>query len=289
MLELQIEPCQRDEVDQLIRTLEETGAVSISMMDQRDNPILEPKPGETPLWDHLVIHALYSDEDDAHDEQNLLSVYYPHLTQTLCTLADLDWERVCLENFVPQRFGHRLWVCPSWLTPPEPEQVNVILDPGLAFGTGTHPTTSLCLTWLDGTCVDGKTIIDYGCGSGILALAALKLGAHHAYAVDIDEQALLATQQNATSNQITTEALTIGHPTILEAPVDTLIANILLSPLLALQQTFHQLLCPEGRLVVSGLFASQADILIDAYQLSFTHESTVLQDEWALLTFSPQV
>ena len=289
MLELQIEPCQRDEVDQLIRTLEETGAVSISMMDQRDNPILEPKPGETPLWDHLVIHALYSDEDDAHDEQTLLSVYYPHLTQTLCTLADLDWERVCLENFVPQRFGHRLWVCPSWLTPPEPEQVNVILDPGLAFGTGTHPTTSLCLTWLDGTCVDGKTIIDYGCGSGILALAALKLGAHHAYAVDIDEQALLATQQNATSNQITTEALTIGHPTILEAPVDTLIANILLSPLLALQQTFHQLLCPEGRLVVSGLFASQADILIDAYQLSFTHESTVLQDEWALLTFSPQV
>ena len=289
MLELQLEPCQRDEVDQLISALEETGAVSISMMDQRDNPILEPKPGETPLWDHLVIHALYSDEDDAHDAQTLLSAYHPHLTQTLCTLADLDWERVCLDNFVPQRFGRRLWVCPSWLTPPEPEQVNVILDPGLAFGTGTHPTTSLCLTWLDGTCVDGDTIIDYGCGSGILALAALKLGAHHAYAVDIDEQALLATQQNATSNQITTEALTIGHPTILEAPVDTLIANILLSPLLALQQTFHQLLCPEGRLVVSGLFASRADILIDAHQLSFTHESTVLQDEWALLTFSPQV
>ena len=160
MLELHIEPCARHEIDQLISTLEESGALSIAMMDQNDTPILEPAPGETPLWDQLVIQALYDEEEDACDAQVLLSVYYPHLTKTLHTIVDRDWERVCLDHFTPQQFGRRLWVCPSWHQAPRPDQINLILDPGLAFGTGTHPTTALCLTWLDDAPITGKTILE---------------------------------------------------------------------------------------------------------------------------------
>jgi ribosomal protein L11 methyltransferase len=288
MLELHLEPCSRDEVDLLTERLEAMGAVSISLMDQEDNPILEPGPGETPLWDRLILKAIYLHEEEANQAQSALAIDYPLISQTLSTLPDLEWERVCLEQFVPQQFGQRLWVCPSWLTPPEPDHINLILDPGLAFGTGTHPTTSLCLTWLSQTTLDGEDILDYGCGSGILALAALKLGAHHAYAVDIDDQALLAIQHNAEANHIPTGRLTIGKPHQLTEPVDTLLANILLSPLLTLQQTFHQYLRPQGRLIVSGIFASQAQTLIDAYHADFVHEETLLQEEWALIRFTPR-
>ncbi len=285
MLELQTKPCLRTEVDGLLSLLETTGALSISMMDYQDNPILEPLPGETPWWDYMQIHALFEEPASAQQAQDLLTENYPLLTHSLVSLPETDWERVCLEQFLPQRFGQRLWICPSWLTPPEPAQINLILDPGLAFGTGTHPTTALCLTWLDSAELHGKKLIDYGCGSGILSLAALKLGARHVTAIDIDEQALIATYDNATLNNIPSTTLTIANPESLHKPVDIIIANILLSPLIELVNCFHQLLSPDGILVVSGIFSHQVEDLIGSYADYFIHLTTQSQDGWSLVSF----
>ena len=222
MLQLQIEHCHRDDIEQLSETLESTNALCVTLTDKQDDPILEPELGTTPLWPHVVVHALYADPLEAELAVHLLSERYPHLSYTIETLPEKDWERVSKEDIKPQRFGSRLWICPSWLTPPEPNAVTLILDPGLAFGTGTHPTTSLCLSWLDQATLDQQTVIDYGCGSGILALSALKLGALHVEAVDIDEQALLSTQNNATNNDIPATMLNIGFPDRLKTPADLL-------------------------------------------------------------------
>jgi ribosomal protein L11 methyltransferase len=285
MFQLQIEQCHRDEIELLSDALEETGALSITLTDQYDDPILEPAPGAAPLWPNVVVNALYTEENDANIALVIVSEAFSHLNYSIHGLPDQDWERTCLDQFKPQQFGKRLWVCPSWLTPPDPNAVNLILDPGLAFGTGSHATTSLCLTWLDQAKLEAKQIIDYGCGSGILALAALKLGAQHVHAVDIDEQALLATRDNAVNNDIATTELTVGQPDTLNEPVDVLIANILLAPLLALKSRFHELLKDEGMLVVSGLLAEQVPILIEAYQADFVHSSTHIEMDWALVVF----
>jgi ribosomal protein L11 methyltransferase len=289
MLQLQIEQCRCDEVDELNEILEDTSAVSITLTDRFDDPILEPAPGDAPLWKNVVIHALYECESDAEFALKMLSEQYPHLTCTLQPLVEQDWERNCIIDFKPLSFGKRLWICPSWVTPPEPDAVNLILDPGLAFGTGTHQTTSLCLTWLEKNDLEHKTIIDYGCGSGILGLAALKLGAQHVYAVDIDDQALLATQNNACNNHIQASQLTLGHPESLHTQVDLILANILLTPLLQLKERFAQLLTHNGMLVVSGLLVDQVDTLADEYQSIFIHHETLLQDDWALMVFSPKI
>lgn len=287
MMQLKIEQCHRDEVDILTDALYETGALSITLTDQFDDPILEPAPGEAPLWTHVVMHALYAEESDADMALMMMTAAHPNQSYSLATLPEQDWERTCLDQFQPQQFGKRLWVCPSWLTPPVADAVNLILDPGLAFGTGSHATTSLCLTWLDQADLQDKHVIDYGCGSGILALAALKLGASHVHAVDIDEQALLATQNNATSNDIPAEQLTIGQPDTLRTPVDLILANILLAPLLTLQKRFRELLKDNGKLVVSGLLAEQVPILMDAYKDDFTHCDTIIENDWALVVFQP--
>ncbi len=286
MLQLQIEHCQRDAADKLSALLEEAGALSITMTDKYDDAILEPELGTCPLWPHVIIQALYSEQKLAEHALQTLATQYPKLECTLQELPEQDWERVCMNDFKPLRFGKRLWICPSWLTPPEPDAVNLILDPGLAFGTGTHQTTSLCLSWLEQAELDGKDVIDFGCGSGILALAALKLGAAHAYAVDIDHQALLATQNNAADNGITAAQLTVGFPDILQTQVDLLIANILLSPLLMLKQRFQQLLKENGTLVVSGILEDQVTSLIDTYQDIFTHHSSIIHEGWALVIFN---
>ncbi|KAB7692082.1 50S ribosomal protein L11 methyltransferase, partial [Plesiomonas shigelloides] len=160
--------------------LMESGSVSITFMDSHDTPVFEPLPGETRLWGDTDVMALYDAETDmaaviAQLRQSpLLGNDFVHKIEQL---EDKDWEREWMDNFHPMRFGQRLWICPSWREVPEPEAVNVMLDPGLAFGTGTHPTTALCLEWLDGLDLVGKTVVDFGCGSGILAIAALKLGA----------------------------------------------------------------------------------------------------------------
>ncbi|KTD38923.1 ribosomal protein L11 methyltransferase [Legionella nautarum] len=284
--QLQIEHCPRDEVDIISEELEELGALSITLTDKNDDPVLEPAPGTTPLWPEIIINALYANCQDAGLARSSLSSQYQHLSYSIHELADQDWERVWMDDFKPQRFGQRLWICPSWLEPPEPNAVNLILDPGLAFGTGTHPTTSLCLSWLDQADLTDKTAIDYGCGSGILALAALKLGAAKVQAVDIDEQALQATQNNALNNAVNSQQLSIGFPQNLEKPVDVLIANILLAPLLDLGSKFRELLKDTGVLVVSGILDEQALPLISAYKADFRHHSSMNLEGWSLLTFT---
>ncbi|WED43405.1 50S ribosomal protein L11 methyltransferase [Legionella cardiaca] len=284
--EVKIDQCHRDDVDALSEALEETGALSITLTDKHDDPVLEPEPGTMPLWPDVIINALYAEENDAKQAMQNLSSQYQNLQFSLHTLADQDWERAWMKDFKPQRFGQNLWICPSWMEPPEPNAVNLILDPGLAFGTGTHPTTFLCLTWLDQAPLQDKTVIDYGCGSGILALAALKLGAAKVYAVDIDEQALQATTNNALANVENASQLSIGFPENLDSKVDLLIANILLAPLLGLQSKFKDLLKTNGTLIISGILEDQAASLIEAYQTDFNHHDSKTMDGWCLLVFT---
>jgi ribosomal protein L11 methyltransferase len=284
--QLEIEVCRPEEVDILSDILETSGALSITLSDKNDDPVLEPLPGSTPLWPEITIKALFLDEDLAQEVSQNLSKLHTHLQINISSLPDQDWERAWMEDFKPQRFGERLWVCPSWLTPPNPMDINLILDPGLAFGTGTHPTTQLCLTWLAKADLSHKIVIDYGCGSGILALAALKLGADLAQAVDIDPQALQATQSNAQVNQINEQQLIITSPDKLTEKANLLIANILLTPLLQLKDRFKQLLHQQGTLIVSGILNEQVDSLIKAYQDDFIHQQTDNLADWSLLVFT---
>ncbi|MDF1826963.1 MAG: 50S ribosomal protein L11 methyltransferase [Legionellaceae bacterium] len=286
MFELHIKPCASHDVDIISERLEEQGALSVTVVDQHDDPILEPGPGETPLWPTSIIQALFSDASDAQAAWRAIVSDYPALTHTIHDIPEQDWVRTCLDDVKPQPFGERLWVCPSWHTPPQADAINLMLDPGLAFGTGTHPTTALCLTWLAHADLEAKTVIDYGCGSGILALAALKLGAHHVNAVDLDEQALIATQNNAEKNHLSSEKLSLSQPETLTQPVDILLANILLAPLLALEPRFQTLLNYQGVLVLSGVLATQVEQLIETYMApEWSHLETKIQGEWALVIF----
>lgn len=284
--QLQIEHCPSDEVEELSNELEELGSLSIMLTDKNDNPVLEPEPGTTPLWPEVIINTLHAQAQEAQQIKTHLAKTRPTLVCTLEVLPDKDWERAWMDDFKPQRFGKRLWICPTWATPPDPDAVNLMLDPGLAFGTGSHATTSLCLTFLEASDLKDKSVIDYGCGSGILSLAALKLGAQTVHAVDIDNQALQATHNNAQSNHINESQLSISLPDAAQNPVDLVIANILLAPLVSLGERFTELLKPEGLLVVSGLLSEQAPMLIKAYEGLFTAKATQHEDGWALIVFS---
>lgn len=284
--QLKIEHCPSQEIELLSEELEEFGALSIMLTDKNDNPVLEPEPGTTPLWPEVVIQALFSEVFQAQYTRDHVMQTYPELTCTLEVLEDKDWERAWMDDFKPQRFGQRLWICPTWTTPPEPNAVNLMLDPGLAFGTGTHPTTALCLTWLEQADLQNKSLIDYGCGSGILSLAALKLGAAEVHAVDIDPQALQATQNNALANELDEHKLSISMPNVLDKPVDLIIANILLAPLITLKERFQQLLNPEGMLIVSGILEEQARELIETYASVFTAAHQENLNGWSLLAFT---
>lgn len=283
--QLKIEHCPGEEIEEISEQLEESGALSIMLTDKNDHPVLEPEPGTTPLWPEVIIHALFSQVEAVQHTREQLELTRPSLTCSLEILPEKDWERAWMDDFKPQRFGKRLWICPSWHTPPEPEAVNLMLDPGLAFGTGTHPTTSLCLTWLEQADLQNKSVIDYGCGSGILSLAALKLGAKTVHAVDIDPQALQATKNNTINNNIDESLLSISAPEMLQDPADLIIANILLAPLMALKDRFYQLLHAHAFLVVSGILAEQAPLLIQAYEGTFTPVRTEYLEGWALIVF----
>jgi ribosomal protein L11 methyltransferase len=239
----------------------------------------------------VVIQALFIESERAEAVSHILTTHLPHLNHQTKPLPEERWEKACLVDFKPLRYGKRLWICPSWHTPPEPDAVNLMLDPGLAFGTGSHPTTALCLEWLDGTNLADKTVIDYGCGSGILALAALKLGASRTYGVDIDAQALLATQNNAKKNRIHEQQLTVHFPEDLSAETpkaDVLLANILLKPLLELNDRFLSLLNPTGELIVSGILEEQVPEVTKAYASNFEPIQTLFKDGWALVVFHPR-
>ncbi|MDC9605526.1 50S ribosomal protein L11 methyltransferase [Xenorhabdus griffiniae] len=268
--------------------LMESGAVSVTFQDSHDTPIFEPLPGETRLWGDTDVIGLYDAEMDMKAVVSQLE-QLPQLGKGFIhkieQLEDKDWEREWMDNFHPMRFGKRLWICPSWREVPEPEAVNVMLDPGLAFGTGTHPTTSLCLQWLDGHDLTGKTVIDFGCGSGILAIAALKLGAKHAIGIDIDPQAIQASRDNAERNGVSDQLtlyLSKDQPKDLEC--DIVIANILAGPLRELAPVIGSLPKSGGLLGLSGVLASQADGVAQAYDNEFIIDPIAEQEEWCRIT-----
>lgn len=277
----------RQQVEAIEDALLAAGAASVTMEDNADQPILEPALGETPLWDDTRVTGLFVAETDTTQATVVATAV---LGESLPAyrweiLEDKDWERAWMDSYEPMQFGRRLWICPSWKTPPQPEAINLMLDPGLAFGTGTHPTTALCLEWLDSADLTGKTVLDYGCGSGILGIAALLLGAAKVIAVDNDPQALIATLDNAQRNNIDTSRIATympeDCPTDLRA--DVLVANILAGPLTELAEQLSTLVIDGAPIALSGILDLQAEQLSLHYQQWFDMEPAVSQREWIRL------
>ncbi|RBM41325.1 50S ribosomal protein L11 methyltransferase [Vibrio tarriae] len=268
--------------------MEETGAVSVTFLDAKDTPVFEPLPGETRLWGDTDVVALYEADMDTSlilqqiKASNMLAEGFAHKVEQV---EDKDWEREWMDNFHPMQFGRRLWICPSWREVPDPQAVNVMLDPGLAFGTGTHPTTALCLEWLDNLDLSGKTVIDFGCGSGILAIAAIKLGAAKVIGIDIDPQALLASKDNAVRNGVEDQIdvyLPKDQPEGLVA--DVVVANILAGPLRELSPIIKGLLKPGGQLAMSGILDTQAESVAEFYRDDLELDPIAEKSEWCRIS-----
>lgn len=268
--------------------MEKTGALSVTFLDAKDTPVFEPLPGETRLWGDTDVLALYDAEIDTQlviqqiQTSQLLADGFAYKIEQI---EDKDWEREWMDNFHPMKFGERLWICPSWREIPDPNAVNVLLDPGLAFGTGTHPTTALCLQWLDSLDLSGKTVIDFGCGSGILAIAAIKLGAAKVIGIDIDPQALLASKDNAARNGVADKIevyLPQNQPDNLVA--DVVVANILAGPLRELSPVIKSLIKPGGQLAMSGVLNTQAEDVANYYRDELSIDPIAEQEEWCRIT-----
>jgi ribosomal protein L11 methyltransferase len=271
---------------QVEAALFEVGASSITFLDGGNEAVLEPKPGEIRLWSDTVVRALFDESHDAMQSlARLADQLGPHITAcaSVHAVEDQDWERAWLADWKPMRFGARLWVCPTEADAPrEANAVVVRLDPGLAFGTGTHPTTALCLQFLDAIPLAGRSVIDYGCGSGILGIAALKLGASQVVAVDLDSQALLATRENAERNAVSAHLRTQAPSAALE-PADLVLANILAEPLIELAPILTGACRIGGDLILSGLLRTQAHGVETAYSLAFDMVRVVGQDDWCCI------
>ncbi|EWH00663.1 50S ribosomal protein L11 methyltransferase [Halomonas sp. BC04] len=297
-LKARIAPEQAELLEELLMA---EGATAITLQDAHDDPVFEPERGTTPLWDETVLTGLYDDLEGLPAMQERLAAAWaqampgepcPEIEHEL--LADRDWEREWMEDFKPLRMGQRLWIVPSWHEPPDPDAVNLHLDPGLAFGTGTHPTTALCLEWLDDLALTGelneREVLDIGCGSGILAIAALKLGAGQATGTDIDPQALQASRDNAIRNAIEDDDLRLCYPEELAdtgkaATFPVVIANILAGPLIQLAATVAGHVAPAGRLVLSGILENQADEVIEAYrEQGLVMDEPVIREGWVCLS-----
>ncbi|MCB1587503.1 MAG: 50S ribosomal protein L11 methyltransferase [Xanthomonadales bacterium] len=257
-IHLQIPSTQAEAVEAV---LERVGALSVTLLDAYDDPVLEPAPGTRPLWPHVIAVGLFAAETDPLD---LLIALEPALPPEVMAAArfarvdDRDWTRAWMDGYRPMRFGRRLWVVPSGH--PDPDQADAVLlrlDPGLAFGSGTHPTTALCLSWLDGLDWNGESLLDFGAGSGILAIAGLKLGAGSAVAIDNDPQALVACADNARRNGVVEHLQILDSAAGVPPCCDRLVANILLSPLLSLAPQLAAAVRPDGEAVFSGLLAEQ--------------------------------
>lgn len=269
--------------EEISEQLEQSGAVSVTFQDTYDNPVFEPLPGETKLWGNTDVVGLYDAQTNTDELKAILNL--EQYSYKIERLEDKDWEREWMDNFHPMQFGQRLWICPSWRDVPDPNAVNVMLDPGLAFGTGTHPTTALCLTWLESLELKNKLVIDYGCGSGILAIAALKLGAKRVIGIDIDPQAIQASYDNAQRNSVDDKIelyLAKDIPDNLQA--DVVVANILAGPLKELEPQINKLVKSHGQLGLSGILATQSSSVCSAYQTHFDLDPVVEQDEWCRIT-----
>lgn len=267
------------------------GASSITLMDAGDDPVLEPGPGETPLWADTTITGLFAPEIDLAALQAALLLEFKlselpaHRVESL---EDRVWEREWLKDFGPMQFGRRLWIYPTGTTPPDGDSVVIHLDPGLAFGTGTHATTALCLEWLDGLPLQGTNLLDYGCGSGILAIAGLKLGCSSAVGMDIDPQAVIASRQNASDNQVSENLTVLGAPEAISGEFDVVVANILAGPLVQFAESITLTLRGRGMLALSGVLCEQADDVMAAYEPWIEFDKPVFKEQdgqiWSRLT-----
>ena len=294
--------CEKTDVDLAEALLLEAGALSIMLDDAGDQPLFEPLPGESPLWDEVVLTGIFDATAENGSGQAVEQLSHEIAAQVqasriwLSAVEDKDWEREWMVHYQPIACANNLWIVPEWLSPPVPEATNIIMDPGLAFGTGYHATTRLCLDWLTEEKLRGKVVIDYGCGSGILGIAALLLGADQVYAVDIDPQAVLATKQNANRNDVSERLLAFLPEEFEEycannsvTPVDIIVANILAKPLLSLAPYFATLIAPKSRIVLAGLIESQTESVAEAYQPYFVldpkHAFTAHEDHhWQRLS-----
>lgn len=262
------------------------GAHAVTLEDNADQPIFEPELGETPLWSDTRITALFDADIDTEATwqkvQKHCKLDLPH--HHWHVLEDKDWEREWIKNYHPIQCGPKFWICPSWITPPDPEAINLLLDPGLAFGTGTHPTTFMCLEWLAQQDVKNLELIDYGCGSGILGIAGLLMGANSAVGVDIDPQALLATQDNAIRNGLEKTVFPVFMPQRApKEPVNMVLANILAGPLVDLAPILIDLILPGGKICLSGVLATQRDSIIKAYEHAIEFTDVNQKEEWICL------
>ncbi|WP_226665109.1 50S ribosomal protein L11 methyltransferase [Microbulbifer aggregans] len=280
----------REQAEKIENALLFAGAVSVTLQDNADQPILEPGLGETPLWDETLVTGLFDAEVDTNVTEAKAASYLCELLPNARweQLEDKDWEREWMSHYKPIQCGDNLWICPSWCEPPQPDAVNLLLDPGLAFGTGTHPTTFLCLQWLAKEPLSGKNAIDYGCGSGILGIAALLLGAETALGTDIDPQALIASRENALRNNIDPERFPVylpeKTPPANEASADVMLANILAGPLVELAPQLIERTRVGGRICLSGILASQAEKVKTAYSQWIDFDADGEKEEWVRLS-----
>jgi len=267
--------------------LEQLGALAITLQDDADNPVLEPGPGMTPLWPTVHVRGLFeSGIDRAHVLESVRKVPNVNRPDRISwkEVGDQDWERAWMARFAPMKFGKHLWIVPGGMKIPfDPENIEIRLDPGLAFGTGTHPTTALCLEWLDDRDVEAASVVDYGCGSGILGIAAALKGAGHVTCVDNDPQALEATEDNAGRNHVRDRIECLSPENYSARPVDIVLANILAAPLIALAPVLLGSLRAGGSLVLSGLLEDQAEAVLSAYKNHLAPVDMKVMDGWVRL------
>ncbi len=279
----------RNDAPNLEDALSKCEALSVTLQDNADEPIFEPEIGETPLWQDTRLTGLFHADIDTDAVLSKIEQETQHKIDSFQwqILEDKDWEREWMTHYHPIQCHENFWICPSWTPPPEPGAVNLMLDPGLAFGTGTHPTTFLCLQWIAKQSFSNKSVIDYGCGSGILGIAALLLKAHTVVGVDIDPQAIIATKDNAERNGFAAENFPVFFPSKLpDAPADFVFANILAGPLIELAKPIGAITKPGGKLCLSGILQIQESTIVSAYSNDFEIEEISAKDGWACITAS---
>lgn len=273
-IHITVDQAQVDFTETLLLSL---GAVSVTLDDAEDQALLEPLPGETPLWNKVIVTGIYQQDDNEQiDVDSLVKFVQEQLPEAPVRFDELEdqaWERAWMDYYEPIQIADKFWIVPEWLEAPDAEATNIKLDPGLAFGTGNHASTFLCLQWLGSVDLKDKVVVDYGCGSGILGVAALLLGAKKVYATDIDPQAVLATQQNAELNGVL-DRLYVGLPEEFDAEfksqqADVLVANILAAPLMALAPEFAKLLKADGEFALAGVIEEQVADVSEVYQEFF--------------------
>lgn len=278
-----------DQQERIELALEDLGALSVTLLDAEDHPIFEPAPGETPVWPTIKLAALFDIAVDRSGLVHALTDLVPDIAPDQIGFRDVedaDWVRAWMDTFQPMQFGRRLWIYPWNIEPPSDADDSIVvrLDPGLAFGTGTHPTTALCLEWLDGLPLAGLSVLDYGCGSGVLAIAALKLGAAHVIGVDLDPQALEASRDNAERNGVAAGLQLLLPQDYVAAPQDVLVANILAGPLAELAPLFAQACKPGAPFALSGILAGQHDDLLERYGEWFDDLAVAQREDWVRIS-----